>query len=72
MFPNIAFKQFYDFRAVGAGTYNLEVRLANQPVVVLSLPNITFESGKIYTIYAKGFVGASGTQALGAGIINNN
>lgn len=72
LFPNYAFKEFSSFRAVGAGTYNLEVRLANQPVVVLSLPNITFESGKIYTIYARGFVGASGTQALGAGIINNN
>ena len=72
LFPDYEFKEFSSFRPVGAGTYNLEVRLANQPIVVLSLPNITFEAGKIYTVYARGFAGATGTQALGAGIINNN
>lgn len=72
LFPFYEFKEFSDFRPVTAGTYNLEVRLAGTTTVVLPLNNITFEQGKIYTVYARGFVGATGTQALGASIINNN
>ena len=59
------------FTPVDAGTYNLEVRLAGTSTVVLSLPNITLENGKIYTVFAKGFVGGTGMQALGAQIIVN-
>lgn len=59
------------FTPVDAGTYNLEVRLAGTTTVVLSLPGIVLENGKIYTVFAKGFVGGSGTQALGAQIIVN-
>jgi len=59
------------FTPVDAGTYNLEVRLAGTTTVVLSLPGIVLENGKIYTIFAKGFVGGSGAQALGAQIIVN-
>ncbi len=59
------------YTPVDAGTYNLEVRLAGTTTVVLSLPGIVLENGKIYTVFAKGFVGGSGTQALGAQIVVN-
>lgn len=59
------------FTPVDAGTYNLEVRLAGTTTVVLSLPGVVLENGKIYTVFAKGFVGGSGTQALSAQIIVN-
>lgn len=59
------------FTPVDAGTYNLEVRLAGTSTVVLDLPGIVLENGKIYTIFAKGFVGGTGSQALGAQIIVN-
>ncbi len=72
LFSNYSFKQFSAFTPVAAGTYNLEVRLAGTTTVVLSLPNITLADGKINTVYARGFVGAAGTQALGASIIANN
>jgi hypothetical protein len=39
--------------------------------VVLALNNIALESGKIYTVFAKGFVAGTGAQALGAQIIVN-
>jgi hypothetical protein len=39
--------------------------------VVLDLPGIGLENGKIYTVFAKGFVGGSGEQKLGAEIIIN-
>jgi len=59
------------FTPVDAGSYNLEVRLAGTSTVVLSLPGINLENGKIYTVFAKGLVGGTGMQALGAQIIVN-
>ncbi|MBS1518722.1 MAG: DUF4397 domain-containing protein [Bacteroidetes bacterium] len=72
LFGNYAFKQFSQFTPVDAGTYNLEVRLAGTGTVVLSLPGVTLPEGKIITVYARGFVGATGNSALNASIINNN
>lgn len=60
------------FTPLNAGTYNLEVRAAGTNTVVLSLPNISLTAGKIYTVFAKGFLGGTSTQALGAQIIANN
>lgn len=60
------------FTPLNAGTYNLEVRAAGTNTVVLSLPNISLAAGKIYTVFAKGFLGGTGAQALGAQIIANN
>ena len=61
-----------NFTPVNAASYNLEVRAAGTNTVVLSLPNIPLTAGKIYTVFAKGFLGGTGTQALGAQIIANN
>lgn len=61
-----------NFTPLNAGTYNLEVRAAGTNTVVLSLPNINLTAGKIYTVFAKGFLGGAGAQALGAQIIVNN
>ena len=72
LFPNKSFKQFSPFTPVAAGTYNLEVRPAGSGSVVLPLPGITLQAGKIYTVFAKGFLGGTGVQALGAQIIVNN
>jgi hypothetical protein len=72
LFGNKTFRQYTEFTPLAAATYNLEVRLAGTNTVVLSLPNITLQSGKIYTVFARGFVGGSGAQALGAQIIANN
>ena len=60
------------FIQVNADTYNLEVRKASDNVLALSLPNVTLTSGKIYTIFAKGFLDGTAAQALGAQIIANN
>lgn len=72
VFPNVAFKGSTAFTPLDAGTYNLEVRVANTPTVALPLPGIVLEAGKIYTVFAKGFLGGSGAQTLGAQIIVNN
>ena len=70
VFANKAFKQYTAFTPVAAGTYNFEV--AGTATVALPLNGIVLQSGKIYTVFAKGLVGGSGAQALGAQIIVNN
>lgn len=71
VFPFYAFKQFSSFRPVNAGTVTLEVRYAGSPTPVYTLPDVTFENGKIYTIYTRGFIG-SATTPLGISIIAHN
>jgi hypothetical protein len=59
------------FTPVPAGTYNLSVRTTSG-AEVLPLPGIVLEAGKIYTVYANGFAGASaGAAPLSAKIIVN-
>ena len=70
VFPNAKFKDFTAFTPLDAGTYNLDVRVAGTTTVALSIPPITLEAGKIYTVFARGFLGA-GTNKLGAQIIVN-
>lgn len=72
VFANRAFREYSAFTPVDAGTYELEVRPAGSAAVVLDLPAITLQAGKIYTVFARGFVGGAGAQALGAQIIANN
>jgi hypothetical protein len=35
------------------------------------LPPVTLQPGKIYTVFAKGFLAGTGAQALGAEVIVN-
>lgn len=71
VFGDYIFKEASAFTPLDAGTYNLQVRLAGTSSVVLDLPNISLSAGKIYTVFAKGFVAGTGAQALGAQIIVN-
>ena len=72
VFGNKSFKDFTPFTPLPAGTYSLEVRLAGTSTVVLPLPGVTLKDGQIYTVFARGFVGGTGTQALGAQVIVNS
>ncbi|HAN39979.1 MAG TPA: cell wall anchor protein, partial [Chitinophagaceae bacterium] len=38
----------------------------------LSVPNVTLQAGKIYTLFARGLLSGSGSQALNASIITHN
>lgn len=71
VFANRAFKQNTEFTPLDGGTYNLQVRLAGTSTKVLDLPNITLVAGKIYTVFARGFVAGTGAAALNAEIIVN-
>ncbi len=71
VFGDYTFKEYSDFTPLDAGTYDLEVRVAGTSTVALDLDPIVLSAGKIYTVFAKGFLGGSGSQALGAQIIIN-
>jgi hypothetical protein len=72
LFADKSFRQYTAFTPVDSGTYDLEVRPAGSSTVVLALPGVTLQNGKIYTVFARGLLGGSGAQALGAQIIVNN
>lgn len=72
VFGDKSFGQYTPFTPLNASTYNLQVRVAGTQTVVLNLPNIVLDNGKIYTVFAKGLVGGSGDMALGAEIIVSN
>jgi hypothetical protein len=71
VFGDVVFKEGTAFTPLDAGTYNLDVRVAGTSTVALVLPAITLQAGKIYTVFAKGFLLGTGAQALGAEIIVN-
>ena len=73
LFTNLAFKSGTAFTPVDAGTYTLEVKLASNNAVVLTVP-ATLTAGKIYTVFARGFVTppAGNTNSLGVSVITNN
>ena len=68
----VRFKEASTFTPLSSGTHTFEVKLENTNTVVISVPNYNLAEKKIYTIFARGFVGGTGTQALGAGVIVNN
>ncbi len=72
VFGDYEFKEYTDFTPLDAGTYDLQVRLAGTDTVVLDLNGIALNTGTIYTVFARGFVGGSDAQALNAEIIVNN
>lgn len=72
VFGNFQFKEASAFTPLNAGTYDLQARVAGTSTIALNLPGIQLEAGKIYTVFAKGFLGGSGAQALSAQIIVNN
>lgn len=59
------------FTPVDAGTYTIEVRVAGTSGVLLSVPGVALQAGKIYTLIARGVVG-SPTTPLGTSLITHN
>ncbi|WP_242923686.1 DUF4397 domain-containing protein [Pontibacter liquoris] len=73
LFPDRSFKSATAFTPVDAGTYTLEVRLAGTENVVLTVPDVQLQNGKIYTVFARGFVTppSGNNNSLGAEVIVN-
>ncbi len=71
VFGDVSFKEATAFTSLDTGAYNLDVRVAGTTTVALVLPATTLQAGKIYTVFAKGFLGGSGAQTIGAEMIVN-
>ncbi|MBN7774334.1 DUF4397 domain-containing protein [Clostridium aminobutyricum] len=65
LFGNVPFRQVTPSIPVDPSTGTLQVRLMGTPAVVLSVPNLTLEPNKSYTLYVLGLVGeAPGLEAI--------
>lgn len=60
------------FEDVVAGVYKVDLRINGTSNIAFSVNNINFADGKVYTLYAKGFVNGPGYLKLGLGIVENN
>lgn len=61
-----------NFAQLDAGTYTIDVKLAGSNAgSLLTVPGITVEAGKIYTVIARGKVTGTGDAALGVQLITN-
>jgi hypothetical protein len=58
------------FRTVNAGTYNIRVNSGEN--TLWSRDSLTLSSGKVYTIYTRGFMNGTGIDSLSTGIIQGN
>lgn len=57
---------------IAAGTYAVVLsNVAGSTTTSNTTSGVSFQSGKIYTVYAKGLVGSTGAAAFTAGIFNN-
>lgn len=64
---------YQSFITIPAGTYNLELRTAGTSTVLLPLPSEGLLGGKVYTLYARGILGATGTtKPLSVGSVIHN
>jgi hypothetical protein len=74
IFGNRAFKSATAFTPLDAGTVTLQVRVAGTTTAALTLPPLTLQAGKIYTVFARGFLAppSGNTNTLNAQVIVNN
>lgn len=73
LFSDIEFKEATAFMPVDAGSYTVEVQPVDSDDAVVTA-TLNLEAGKIYTVFARGFVTppAGNTNTLGAEVIMNN
>lgn len=73
LFTDVEFTEGTDFSPVAAGTYTVEVQPVGTDVAAVTA-TLDLEAGKIYTVFARGFLSPpqGNTNTLGAEVIENN
>jgi hypothetical protein len=59
---NLAFKGIGNYAVLPAGTYTVEVRSAGTSTVLFTLPNVTFKTNSVYSLFIQGV--ASSAQLM--------
>jgi len=71
-FTNRAYKSVSKFIEMAPGSYEFKITPARAPTNVLkTLPQLSVQDGKLYTIYSYGMIGRVDSAAFGAGVIAN-
>jgi Domain of unknown function (DUF4397) len=68
-FATLKFKDVTNFIEVTSGTYDVKVKASFNGLPLFTVPNVTFEAGKVYTMVARGYIQKA--NASGVFIINN-
>ncbi|MDI9319482.1 MAG: DUF4397 domain-containing protein [Phycisphaerales bacterium] len=72
IFAGLTYKDATGFKSVSPGVYDLAIRCdRTTDTVTYNMPTIVLSSGKIYTVYTKGILGATGKEAFSASMITN-
>ncbi|MEO8666013.1 MAG: DUF4397 domain-containing protein [Ignavibacteria bacterium] len=71
-FPFYTFPQSSEFRAITGGTYDIYANLSGTGTTLVTLTGQNMPAGKIFTVIANGYNGASGLQSFGLTLIPNN
>lgn len=67
-FSNVAFPKLSDYVEIAKGTYDIKVKISGTKNPLFTVPNVTFEDGKIYSFVARGYLQIANTQPNGAAV----
>jgi hypothetical protein len=71
-FTNRTFKSVSKFIEIAPGNYDFIITPTGVPANVLkTIPRVSIQDGKLYTIYSYGMVGRVDSAAFGGGVIAN-
>ncbi|MGN8071661.1 DUF4397 domain-containing protein [Mucilaginibacter sp. SG564] len=73
LWTKIPFDSVSKYVQLPVGNYNFTINLNTSPDnAQFTLPNVTIQDGRAYTIYTQGIVGRTDSVAFGAAILTNN
>ena len=70
-FPNVVFPSLMNYVELAKGTYDFKVKISGTTNVLFTVPNVTFEEGKIYSFVARGLVQQVAPRGVAVSIITN-
>lgn len=70
-FSNVIFPKLTDYVELAKGTYDFKVKISGTTNLLFTVPNVTFEDGKIYSFVARGLVNAVALRGAAVSIITN-
>lgn len=71
-FSAIAYTKYTQFIEVPAGTYSFKITPAGSTTnTILTLPSVTIQDGRLYTLYTKGLIGRVDSAAISLNIVTN-
>jgi hypothetical protein len=70
-FSAITYKGISAYQQVPAGIYDFKIYAAGSSSVLVDVPRITVQDGRLYTLFTHGLTGRTDTAAIGAAVITN-